>query len=209
MTRPQAAPKTLDFIFDFGSPNAYLAWRVLPGVLARTGATVNLIPCLLGGIFKLTNNQAPMAAFGPVQGKLAYERRETERFIARHGLTTFRFNPHFPVNTLLIMRGLVAARRQGVGEAYLEAVLRAMWEDGQKMDDPEVVAAVLTAAGLDAHAVLESTQDPDVKAELARNTQDAADRGAFGIPTFFVGAEMFFGKDRLGQVEEELARQDA
>jgi len=202
-------PKTLDFIFDFGSPNAYLAWKVLPGVLARTGASVNLIPCLLGGLFKLTNNQPPMAAFGAVQGKLAYERRETERFIAKHGLTAFRFNPHFPVNTLLIMRGLVAARRQGAGDAYLETVLKAMWEDGQKMDDPEVVAAVLTAAGLDARAILEATQDPEVKAELAANTQAAADRGAFGIPTFFVGSEMFFGKDRLGQVEEELAGQDA
>ncbi len=198
-------PKTLDFIFDFGSPNAYLSWKVLPGVLARTGAQVNLIPCLLGGLFKLTNNQPPMAAFGPVKGKLEYERRETERFIAKHGLTAFRFNPHFPVNTLLISRGLVAAGRIGVRDAYLETVLKAMWEDGQKMDDPEVVAAVLTAAGLDAKAILEATQDPEVKAELLANTEASAARGAFGIPTFFVGEEMFFGKDRLGQVEEELA----
>jgi 2-hydroxychromene-2-carboxylate isomerase len=203
MTKTPSA-KTIDFIFDFGSPNAYLAWKVLPGVVARTGASVNLIPCLLGGLFKLTNNQPPMAAFGPVKGKLAYERRETERFIAKHGIAGFRFNPHFPVNTLLIVRGLVAARRMGVGEAYLEAVLKAMWEDGQKMDDPEVVAEVLSAAGLDARAILEATQDPAVKAELVANTEAAAERGAFGIPTFFVGEEMFFGKDRLGQVEEEL-----
>ena len=197
--------KTLDFIFDFGSPNAYLAWRVLPKVLQPTGAKLNLIPTLLGGLFKLTNNQPPMAAFGPVKGKLDYERRETERFIARHGLTAFRFNPHFPINTLLIMRGLVAARRMGVGEPYLEAVLKAMWEDGQKMDDPEVVARVLTAAGLDARAILEATQDPEVKAELIANTEAAVARGVFGIPTFFVGSEMFFGKDRLDQVAEELA----
>ena len=197
--------KTLDFIFDFGSPNAYLAWKVLPKVLQPTGAKLNLIPTLLGGLFKLTNNQPPMAAFGPVKGKLDYERRETERFIARHGLAAFRFNPHFPINTLLIMRGLVAARRMGVGEPYLEAVLKAMWEDGQKMDDPEVVARVLTAAGLDARAILEATQDPEVKAELMANTEAAAERGAFGIPTFFVGSEMFFGKDRLDQVAEELA----
>ena len=200
----ESRPKTVDFIFDFGSPNAYLAWKVLPGVLARTGASVNLIPALLGGLFKLTNNQPPMAAFGPVKGKLAYERRETERFVEKHGLAAYRFNPHFPVNTLLIMRGLVAARRAGVGEAYVEAVLKAMWEDGCKMDDPEVVAEVLTAAGLDARAILEATQDPAVKAELMANTEAAAERGAFGIPTFFVGDEMFFGKDRLGQVEEEL-----
>lgn len=198
--------KTIDFIFDFGSPNGYLSWKVLPDIAARTGATVNLIPCLLGGIFKITGNQAPNQAFGGVKGKLAYEGRETQRFVEKHGLTAYRFNPHFPVNTLLIMRGLVAARRAGVGDAYLEAVLKAMWEDGQKMDDPAVVAQVLTQAGLDAKAILEATQDPEVKAELMANTEAAAERGAFGIPSFFVGDEMFFGKERLGQVEEELIK---
>jgi len=197
--------KTIDFIFDFGSPNAYLAWKVLPGIAARTHAQVNLMPCLLGGLFKLTGNQAPMIAFGNVKGKLEYERLETQRFINKHGIHAFRFNPHFPVNTLLIMRGLLAARRANVGEVYLEAVLKAMWEEGQKMDDPAVVAAVLSATGLDAKALLDATQDPEVKAELAANTNAAAARGVFGIPTFFVGAEMFFGKDRLDQVEEQLS----
>ncbi len=196
--------KTVDFIFDFGSPNAYLAYKVLPGVAARTGATLNLIPCLLGGLFKLTGNQAPMTAFGSVKGKLEYERLETQRFIDKHGLRDFRFNPHFPVNTLLIMRGLLAARRTNVRDAYLETVLKAMWEDGKKMDDAAVVAEVLSTAGLDAKAILDATQDPGIKAELAANTNAAAARGAFGIPTFFVGDEMFFGKERLGQVEEEL-----
>ena len=196
--------KTIDFIFDFGSPNAYLSWKLLPDIVARTGAGVNIVPCLLGGLFKLTGNQAPMMAFGGIKGKLDYERLETERFIKKHALTAFRFNPHFPVNTLLIMRGLVAARRVGLGEAYLETVLKAMWEDAQKMDDPDVVATVLAAAGLDAKAILEATQDPAVKSELVANTEASAARGAFGIPTFFVGTEMFFGKDRLGQVEAEL-----
>ena len=200
MTKP-----VIDFIFDFGSPNAYLAWKVLPGVAARAGAEVNLVPALLGGIFKATGNRSPGEAYAEVKGKLAYEGLETRRFVAKHGIDRYRPNPHFPVNTLLIMRGLVAAKRMGVGDAYLDVVLKAMWEDGQKMDDPQVVAAVLTATGLDARAILEATQDPDVKAELAANTQAAADRGAFGIPTFFVGEEMFFGKDRLGQVEAELA----
>ncbi len=177
---------TVDFIFDFGSPNAYLAYKVLPGIAARTNAQVNLIPCLLGGL------------------KLEYERLETQRFIDKHGLRAFRFNPHFPVNTLLIMRGLLAARHANVGDAYLDAVLKAMWEDGKKMDDAAVVAEVLSTAGVDAKAILDATQNPAVKAELAANTNDAAARGAFGIPTFFVGDEMFFGKERLGQVEEEL-----
>jgi 2-hydroxychromene-2-carboxylate isomerase len=196
--------RTVDLIFDFGSPNAYLAWKVLPEITARTNAQVNLIPCLLGGLFKLTGNQAPMTAFGNVKGKLEYERLETQRFIAKHGLRAFRFNPHFPVNTLLIMRGLLAARRANVFDLYLETVLKAMWEDGKKMDDPAVVAEVLRAAGLDAQAILDAAQDPVVKADLAANTNAAAARGAFGIPTFFVGDEMFFGKERLGQVEEAL-----
>lgn len=146
-----------------------------------------------------------MTAFGGIQGKLAYEALETKRFVAKHKLDRYQFNPHFPVNTLLIMRGLVAARRQGVEQAYLDAVMAGMWERGLKMDDPQVVAGALTEAGLDAKAILEATQDPEVKAELLANTERAAARGAFGIPTFFVGDEMFFGKERLGQIEEELA----
>jgi 2-hydroxychromene-2-carboxylate isomerase len=200
-------PVTIDFIYDFGSPNAYLARKVLPAIAERTGAAINLIPCLLGGIFKATNNQSPATAFGEVKGKLAYEGLETRRFVARHGLTAFRPNPHFPVNTLMIMRGLIAARRAGVGDAYLAAVERAMWEEGEKMDDPEVVRRVLDAAGLDGAALIAATQDPQVKAELVGNTEGAVARGVFGIPTFFVGSEMFFGKDRLGQVEEMVQAQ--
>jgi 2-hydroxychromene-2-carboxylate isomerase len=201
---PQATKKTLDFIFDFASPNAYMASMVLPGILERTGATLKVIPCLLGGIFKSTGNQAPFTAFGGIKGKMDYEMLESRRFVARHGLTKFRMNPHFPINTLLIMRAFVAAGLLGVGERYMEVVLNAMWEDGRNMGDPEVVAAVLDAAGLNAAAILEQAQTPEVKAILVSNTQAAADRGAFGIPTFFVGDEIFFGKERLGQVEEEL-----
>jgi 2-hydroxychromene-2-carboxylate isomerase len=198
--------KTVEFIFDFGSPNAYLAWHALQPIAGRHGATIQLIPCLLGGIFKATNNRAPMIAFGEVKGKMAYERLEMERFIAKHGLTHFRMNPHFPVNTLLAMRGMVAAQRQGDEARYVPAVLAAMWEEGENMADPEVFVRVLDAAGLDGRAILAATHEDAVKAELARNTEAAVQRGVFGIPTFFVGGEMFFGKDRLGQVEEELAR---
>jgi len=197
--------KTIDFIFDFGSPNAYLSWKVLPGIAARQGAEVRLQPCLLGGIFKATNNRSPMEAFGEVRGKLAYENLETQRFIRKHGLTHFRMNPNFPVNTLMIMRGMIAAGRAGASQAYLDAVLSGMWEQGLKMDDPAVVADCLGRAGLEAKSLLEATQDPEVKAELVANTETAVARGVFGIPTFFVGDEMFFGKDRLGQVEEALA----
>jgi 2-hydroxychromene-2-carboxylate isomerase len=198
--------KTVEFIFDFGSPNAYLAHKVLPEIAARTGATIVLRPCLLGGIFKLTGNQAPTTAFGAIKGKLDYEMLETRRFIEAHGLGAFRFNPHFPVNTLLLMRGMVAAQRAGVGEAYLDAMLRGMWEAGLKLDDPAVFVAAADAAGLDGQSLLAATADPEVKAELAANTDAAVARGVFGIPTFFVGDEMFFGKERLGQVEAELAK---
>jgi 2-hydroxychromene-2-carboxylate isomerase len=197
--------RTLEFIFDFGSPNAYLAWKALPAILARTGASLTVTPALLGGIFKATGNSAPMVAFGGVKGKLAYENLEMRRFIEKHGLTAFRFNPHFPVNTLGIMRGLVAAQAAGAGDAYLDVVLRAMWEEGRKMDDPEVIAATLTNAGLAAAALLAAAQTQPVKDALAASTAAVVERGVFGIPTFFVGSEMFFGKDRLGQVEEALA----
>jgi 2-hydroxychromene-2-carboxylate isomerase len=164
------------------------------------------VPCLLGGLFKLTGNQAPMLAFGGIKGKMEYEMLETRRFIAAHGLSDFRFNPHFPVNTLILMRGLVAARRAGVEAAYLETMLKGMWEQGLKLDDPAVFVATADAAGLDGAALLAATGDPEVKAELVAGTEAVAARGAFGIPTLFVGDEMFFGKERLGQVEAELGR---
>lgn len=194
----------LDFIFDFASPNAYLSHKVMPQIAERTGATINYIPCLLGGIFKATNNQAPMIAFGNIKGKLEYDRLEMQRFVKKHALDKFSMNPHFPINTLLIIRGAVAMDMQGQLMPYIEAVIKAMWEEGKKMDDPEVVHAELTHAGLDADDILQRTQNDEVKAKLMSNTQEAVDRGAFGVPTFFVDTEMFFGKDRLRDVEELL-----
>lgn len=196
--------KTLELIFDFGSPNAYLTLKVLPGILDRTGAELVVTPCLLGGIFKATGNKAPMVQYAGVPAKLAYENLEMRRFIERHGLTRFRLNPHFPVNTLLIMRGAIVAADEGRLDAYVEAVNRAMWEEGLKMDDPAVAAAFLSANGFDGPALLARTQEPAIKEKLAANTEAAVARGVFGIPTFFVGDAMFFGKDRLAQVEEAL-----
>jgi 2-hydroxychromene-2-carboxylate isomerase len=198
-------PGTLEFLYDFGSPNAYLAWKVLPALAERTGAELRLIPCLLGGIFKATGNMSPGQAFSGVKGKLEYEALERERFILRHGLGAFRFNPHFPVNTLMIMRGQIAAETLGLGEAYRAAVFAAMWEAGEKMDDPAVLGRVLADAGLDAAAIFERAGTDAVKKTLIDNTESAVARGVFGSPTFFVGDEMFFGKERLGQIEELLA----
>ncbi|WP_447761590.1 DsbA family protein [Sphingopyxis panaciterrae] len=197
--------KSLELIFDFGSPNAYLCMKVLPELLDRTGADMIITPCLLGGIFKATGNKAPMIQYADAPAKLAYENLEMQRFIARHGLSKFRLNPHFPVNTLTIMRGAIAAEDEGNLDDYVDAVNRAMWEDGLKMDDADVAAAFLSANGFDGAALLARTQEPAIKAKLVANTEAAVARGVFGIPTFFVGDAMFFGKDRLGQVEETLA----
>ena len=200
-TGGNAMSKTVEFVFDFGSPNAYLAYRALAPVLERTGAKLKFLPCLLGGIFKATGNQPPLLAFADVPAKVQYLTTEMTRFAMRHHLTRFEFNPHFPVNTLLLMRGAVAAQHRGEFERYLEIGLAAGWEDGLKMDDPEVFVAAANAAGLDGRALLEATQDPQVKAELAENTAAAVARGAFGIPTFFLDDELFFGKDSLADLE--------
>lgn len=196
----------IQFLFDFGSLNAYLAHEVIPSIEARTGASFEYVPILLGGLFKHTNNRSPVEAFAAIPNKLAYERLEMRRFIDAHGLSRFRMNPHFPVNTLKIMRGAVAAHASGCLEPYAHAMFAAMWEDGLNMDDPDRIHAVLAAAKLDADALLAASQEPDVKARLIANTQQAADRGAFGSPTFFVGDEMYFGKDRLRDVEEAIVR---
>ena len=195
---------SVDFIFDFASPNAYLAYKVLDEVAERTGATINDVPCLLGGIFKATGNQAPMMAFNGIKGKLAYEQLEFERFIAKHKLDAFKFNPNFPVMTLILMRGAVAAEMDGRLREYMAAGFHHMWEEPKKMDDPDVYREAMDASGFDGAALLERTADPAVKKKLMDNTEAAVERGVFGAPTFFVGDEMFFGKERLGQVEEAI-----
>jgi 2-hydroxychromene-2-carboxylate isomerase len=197
-------PKVL-FYFDFGSPNAYLSHKVIPAIEARTGATFDYVPILLGGLFKLTGNQSPMVAFAGIKNKLAYENLETQRFVRRHGLTQFRFNPNFPVNTLKIMRGAVAAQREGLLAPYVEAVFHHMWEEPKKMDDPAVIAAALTESGLPAERLLALTEEPEVKQGLLDNTEAAFEAGAFGSPTFLVGEEIYFGKDRLRDVEEAIS----
>jgi 2-hydroxychromene-2-carboxylate isomerase len=196
--------RSAEFLFDFGSPNAYLAHRVIPEIEARTGAVFDYIPVLLGGVFKATGNRSPAEAYAEVPAKLAYENLEMRRFIARHGLTRFSMNPNFPVNTLGIMRGAVAARVLDVFASYVEAVFVAMWEDGRKMDDPGVIAEVLGAAGLPADRLMALTRDQSVKNQLMGNTQAAVTRGVFGSPSFFVGDDLYFGKDRLSEVEAAL-----
>jgi 2-hydroxychromene-2-carboxylate isomerase len=197
--------KSFEFLFDIGGPNSYLAHKVLPQFCAENGAEANYVPVLLGGLFKATGNRAPMMRYADAPAKLAYEQLEFRRFIEAHGLSKFRFNPHFPMNSLLAMRVLVGAERKGQLMPALEALMAAVWEEGQDVGQPEVISAVLDAAGLNGKALLALADDPEVKAKLVANTEAAVTRGAFGIPTFFVGDEMFWGKERLGQVATALA----
>jgi 2-hydroxychromene-2-carboxylate isomerase len=199
----------VQFLFDFGSPNAYLSHKVIPEIEARTGAKFEYVPVLLGGVFKLTNNKPPMVAFGGIKNKMEYEQLEMRRFIARHKLSKFQFNPNFPVNTLAIMRTAVAAQAAGELRRYVDAVFGFMWETGRKMDDPEVIRASLAEAGLDADRLIAAAQTLEIKDQLMRSTSEAVDRGVFGSPSFFVGDELFFGKDRLSDVEEEIVRAKA
>ncbi len=194
----------VEFHFNFGSPNAYLAHLVIPQIERRTGATFAYVPVLLGGVFKLTNNRSPAEILPGIKNKMEYAQLETQRFIRQHAITRYARNPFFPVNTLLIMRGAIAAQLEGVFARYVDEVYRHMWAEPKKMDDPEVVRAALAESGLDAARLLARTQEPEVKERLLNNTQASVARGTFGSPTFFVGEEIFFGKDRLRDVEAEI-----
>ncbi|WP_176079164.1 2-hydroxychromene-2-carboxylate isomerase [Paraburkholderia tropica] len=197
---------SVQFLFDFGSPNAYLSHKIIPAIEARHGVRFEYVPILLGGLFKMTGNRSPAESTAQIENKRKHLFVEMKRFIAKHALSAYRMNPHFPVNTLQIMRGAVAAQREGVFERYVERMFAHMWEDGLKLDDPDVLRATLQADGFDVARFETLLADADVKAGLLANTQRAFERGAFGAPTFFVGDEMFFGKDQLRDVEDEIVR---
>jgi 2-hydroxychromene-2-carboxylate isomerase len=196
----------VEFHFDFGSPNAYLSHLVIPGIERRTGAKFEYVPVLLGGVFKLTSNRSPAETLVGIKNKPEYEKLETRRFIERHGITTFRSNPFFPVNTLVLMRAAVAARKLGIFERYVDEVYRHMWSEPKKLDDPAVLRAALLESDLDGEQLLALAQTQEVKDGLLANTQGSVDRGTFGSPTFFVGEQIFFGKDRLRDVEEAIVK---
>ena len=202
-------PIKVEFMFDFGSPNAYLAEKVIPEIERRTGVTFEYVPVLLGGIYKLTNNRSPGESLAGIKNKPEFMELETQRFIRRHNITTFHKNPFFPVNTLQLMRGAVAAQFEGVFEPYFRAAYHHMWEAPKKMDDPHVAREAFISSNIDFDRLFARSQQPDVKSRLLELTQDAVDRGAFGSPTFFVGKEMFFGKDQLRDVEEAIVEAGA
>jgi 2-hydroxychromene-2-carboxylate isomerase len=193
------------FMFDFGSPNAYLSHEAIPAIEKRIGVKFEYVPILLGGIFKATNNRSPAETLAGIKNKREFQTVETERFVRRFAVKPYVMNPFFPVNTLNLMRAAVAAQFEGVFEKYVDAAFHHMWGEPKKMDDPEVAMKAFAASGLDAAKLFGRAQAPEVKAKLITNTQDAVERGAFGSPTFFVGKEMFFGKEQLREVEELIA----
>ena len=198
-------PPRPQFLFDFGSPNAYLSHKVIPAIEKRTGVTFEYVPILLGGVFKATNNKSPAETLAGIKNKREFMELETRRFLKRFNVKPYVWNPNFPVNTLMLMRGAIAAQAEGVFETYVEAAFHHMWEEPKKMDNPEVLGKALTASGLDAAKLFARAQEPEIKNKLLENTQAAVARGAFGSPTFFVGDEMFFGKEQLREVEELIA----
>ena len=205
MVNPMSKMPKVEFLFDFGSPNAYLSHLVIPAIEKRQGVTFDYVPVLLGGVFKLTNNRSPAESNADIRNKPEYQNLETERFIRRHGITRYKMNPHFPVNTLAIMRGAVAARKLGIFERYVDEVYRHMWAEPRKLDDPAILRAALLESNLPADRLFELVQTQEVKDELTAETRRAVERGTFGSPTFFVDGEIYFGKDRLRDVEEAIA----
>jgi 2-hydroxychromene-2-carboxylate isomerase len=194
--------RSVEYFFDFGSPTSYLAWTQLPKIAAETGAEIVWRPMLLGGVFKATGNASPVTV--PAKGR--WMNGDILRWAKRYGVP-FRFNPHFPINTLTLMRGAAGLQMRQPDDLmrYLEVVHRAMWESPVNLGDPAVLADTLAAAAFDAEAFMALVTDPEVKARLVANTEEAVARGAFGAPTFFVGDAMFFGQDRLDFVREALA----
>ena len=194
----------IEFHFDFGSPNAYLSHLVIPGIESRTGERFTYVPVLLGGIFKATNNVSPAVSLQGIKNKGEYTGIETRRFLQKHNITQFNRNPYFPVNTLQIMRGAIYAQQADIFGRYVEEVYRHMWSEPKKMDEADVITDALTASGLPAQDIVEGIQDAAVKQQLIENTNRSVEMGSFGSPTFYVNGEIYFGKDKLVEVEEVI-----
>ena len=194
----------VDFIFDVASPNAYFCHKLIPDFKKRTGVEFEYVPCLLGGIMKLSGNQPPFVAFADIPNKNKYQFIEIERFIKQHNLKEFKFNSSFPMNTVQLQRGALAAQELGIFERYLEIILEAMWEKDINLADLDIFKSTLSENNIDAESVIGIITSQACKDQLIANTTDAVNRGAFGVPTFFYDDQIFFGKDHLHQLEEYI-----
>ena len=193
-----------EFLFDFGSPNAYLSHLVIPKIEQRTGVKFEYIPVLLGGVFKATNNVSPAISLKGIKNKGEYQGIETQRFLKKHGISNYQRNPYFPVNTLQVMRGAIFAKQANIFQQYINEIYRHMWENPKKMDDPETFREALIESKLPADDIMNGINSAEVKGELIQNTNEAVERGVFGSPSFFVDDDLYFGKDKLVEVEEAI-----
>lgn len=196
--------KTIELIFDFVSPNAYLIWQPLKALAEKHGATIAITPAFLGGMHKLTGNAPPFIRDADVKGKNEYAMLELGRFVKKHGLSKFKMNPHFPFNTITLLRMLIALEPARRAE-FIELLLSPIWEDGLDVTDADTLGKILQDGGFDAADLFAKTQDAAIKQALIDNTENAVARGAFGIPTMYVDGELYFGKERLGQIDEQLS----
>ena len=194
----------VDFIFDVASPNTYFAHKLIPDFEKRTGTKFNYIPCLLGGIHKLSNNQPPFIAYADCKNKSDYQMIEVERFVKQHKLSKYKFNSHFPPTTIQVQRGAIAAQELGIFNEYFECVIAAMWEDDKNISDIDVLQDILKENNFDVDSIMNIVTSQECKDKLIANTDNAVSRGAFGAPTFFFEDQIFFGKDHLYQLEEYI-----
>ena len=194
----------VDFIFDVASPNTYLAHKIIPQIEERTGAKFEYIPCLLGGIHKLSNNQPPFIAYADCKNKSDYQMIEVERFVKQHQLSKYKFNSHFPPVTIQVQRGAIAAQELGIFNEYFECVIAAMWENDKNISDIEILQGILKENNFDVASIMNIVTSQECKDKLIANTDNAVSRGAFGAPTFFFEDQIFFGKDHLYQLEEYI-----
>jgi len=194
----------LEFHFDFGSPNAYLSHLVLPEIESRTGLKFDCIPVLLGGVFKATNNVSPGISLQGIKNKPEYAALETRRFILEHGIENYNFNPFFPVNTLQIMRGATYAKKTDFFDQYVREIYQHMWSEPKKMDDPDVIAKAFDVSGLPGKDIIAAMQNPEIKLALIQNTERSVAMGSFGSPTFYVNEDIYFGKDKLQDLEKAI-----
>ena len=196
----------IEFYFDFGSPNSYLSHLVIPKIEQRKKVKFDYIPILLGGVFKLTGNKSPAESLIGIKNKGEYAEIETNRFLKKNEINNYKFNPDFPINTLALMRGATFAKEKPYYHSYIKCIYQSMWEKPKKLDELSVFETVLKEYNLPSEEIIYGAQKKETKQMLIDKTSEAVEKGVFGSPTFFVENEIFFGKDRLEEVEREIEK---
>ena len=194
----------IKFVYDIASPNGYLCHKVIPDFEAKHSVKFDYFICLLGGIHKLSNNTSPMIAYAEIPNKNSYFGKEIERFVKFHKIEGFQMNPHFPVNTLTMQRGALVAEEKGILMDYVDVMAKGMWEEQINLGDKDILIDYLNKNGLDGSDIIQKTSDDAIKQKLIKNTEEAVAMGVFGVPTFFIGEQIFWGKEALREMPDYL-----